>query len=62
MDRYYDDGSSQTCQSCDNRCLTCNNWYGYSCLTCNASAHRVWNSGTGYCDCMPYFYQTSTTV
>ena len=60
--RYYDDYTNEQCQDCDPTCLTCSGSTALLCLSCNSSASRIYNENTKACDCLPKFYQTSTTV
>ena len=46
------------CSPCDSKCATCNT--KPTCLTCNGSQNRQFNSSTNYCDCNVGYFDNST--
>lgn len=60
VDKYYDDGNSATCPSCDYSCATCVD--GISCATCNAAKFRSFSSATNLCACQNGYFDAGTST
>lgn len=53
IDKYFED-SNNLCVGCDYDCKTCG--ASGSCLTCNQTANRIHDTGTGKCVCSIGYY------
>ncbi|KAL4449623.1 hypothetical protein ABPG74_007446 [Tetrahymena malaccensis] len=51
--------SNLLCQKCDPTCKTCKDQN--SCLTCEETLFRVYNSNTSQCDCQQSYYQQNSS-
>lgn len=53
MDKFFDDGNAQLCESCLYDCLTCVD--ASECLSCDAALFRVINSDNR-CECQGRYF------